>query len=186
MPAVTLALDSYEFGFENPTTIGGATGGSVAGKVKFDELTISSRWSGVSPQLFKVFASGSHYATAVLARISGSDVTVGWVLGTVFMTSNSIHGTSTAVPTETLTMIFGSITAATSGHTTAWDQILNRNDGPDATGNPLVALPTMDDPALTLEFQSTNPSVPALTLALNSYHFGFENPTTIRFRHGRH
>ena len=40
--AVTFGLNSYEFGFENATSIGAASGGAGAGKAKFDDLTVSA------------------------------------------------------------------------------------------------------------------------------------------------
>ena len=63
---VTLDLSSYQFGFENSTTIGSS--GSGAGKTTFDDLTVSALLSGASPQLFNVLATGSHYDTAVLTQ----------------------------------------------------------------------------------------------------------------------
>src|SRR5262249_45205135 len=39
---VHLALDTFHFGFHNPTTIGSGSSGAGAGKAQFDELTVDA------------------------------------------------------------------------------------------------------------------------------------------------
>src|SRR4029077_13323573 len=47
------ALKDFSFGVENPTTIGSATGGAGAGKIKFNEFTIKKTTDAASPAFFK-------------------------------------------------------------------------------------------------------------------------------------
>ena len=112
---MTLALNSYAFGFENPTTIGSATSGAGAGKAKFDNLDVSTPLSDASPQLLKVLVSGGHFETAVLTQrnAAGSPVAQ-WSLGTVFLNFDDIHNDSAAVPSEDLHLVFGSVKEITS------------------------------------------------------------------------
>src|SRR5260221_672264 len=80
LPAVTLTLDSYQFGFVNATTIGSATSGAGAGKATFNELTVTDPLSGASPQLFAALVAGGHYQTAVLTQRNGAgDPVAEWV-----------------------------------------------------------------------------------------------------------
>ena len=51
----------FSFGIENPTTIGSATGGAGAGKIKFNEFTIKKTTDSASPAFFGNAESGSHY-----------------------------------------------------------------------------------------------------------------------------
>ena len=129
LPEVTLDLSSYQFGFENSTTIG--PNGAGAGKTTLDDLAVSAPLSGASPQLFNVLATGNHYGTAVLTqRNAAGDPEAEWILGTVFLTSDGIADASAAVPAETLQLIFGSLTEATSDHTASWNQLTNAESGP--------------------------------------------------------
>jgi type VI protein secretion system component Hcp len=127
--SVHLALDTFNFGFHNATTIGSATGGAGAGKAKFDELNVAALFSANSPVLLKALVIGAHYETAVLTQrdASGNPVAA-WALGTVFVTDDGVKS-GTPLPTETLTFAFGSITEATSAHSTSWSQVLNENEG---------------------------------------------------------
>ena len=181
LPAMTLNLDSYQFGFENPTTIGSATGGAGAGKAKFDDLIVSARLSDASPQLLKALVIGGHFPTAVLTqRNAAGNPVAQWILSTVFLNADGITGSGSAVPTETLHMVFGSVNEATAGHSISWNQAENRDGDPTPpTGVTLAPLPPASAPAVTLELQPADASLPAITLALTSYQFGFENPTTI-------
>ena len=59
-------VESFSWGETNPTSLGSATVGAGAGKVKFDSMVITTRVSSASPQLALMCASGLHAATAVL------------------------------------------------------------------------------------------------------------------------
>jgi len=45
----------------HPTTIGSATGGAGAGKVKFNEFTIHKTTDRASPTLYKNVSTGKHF-----------------------------------------------------------------------------------------------------------------------------
>src|SRR6266851_1131438 len=67
-------IKDFSFGVENPTTIGSATGGAGAGKIKFNEFTIKKTTDQASPLFFRNCAAGMHYKTVTLAvRKAGGD-----------------------------------------------------------------------------------------------------------------
>src|SRR5216683_6445245 len=67
-------IKDFSFGVENPTTIGSATGGAGAGKIKFNEFTIKKTADKASPLFFRNCAAGMHYKTVTLAvRKAGGD-----------------------------------------------------------------------------------------------------------------
>ena len=45
-------IKDFSFGIENPTTIGSATGGAGAGKIKFNEFLITKTTDKASPNFF--------------------------------------------------------------------------------------------------------------------------------------
>jgi type VI secretion system secreted protein Hcp len=45
-------IKDFSFGIENPTTIGSATGGAGAGKIKFNEFSITKTTDTASPNFF--------------------------------------------------------------------------------------------------------------------------------------
>ena len=67
-------IKDFSFGVENPTTIGSATGGAGAGKIKFNEFTIKKTTDKSSPLFFKNCCAGVHYGSVTIAmRKSGGD-----------------------------------------------------------------------------------------------------------------
>ena len=67
-------IKDFSFGIENPTTIGSATGGAGAGKIKFNEFTIKKTTDQASPLFFRNCAAGAHYKKVTLAvRKAGGD-----------------------------------------------------------------------------------------------------------------
>lgn len=59
-------VESFSWGETNATTIGSATGGAGAGKVKFDQFVITTRVSSASPELAFKCAAGAHIPTGTL------------------------------------------------------------------------------------------------------------------------
>jgi len=169
LPAVTLALDSYQFGFENS-----------AGTATFDDLQVTAPLNGESPLLFEVLASESHYDTALLTQRDGSgDPVAEWALDLVFITSDGIQNDSAATPTEELHFAFDALSEGTSANTASWSQVANTSTGPSLPGD-LVDPPGPAAPPMTLELTgSTGAALTPVTLALDSYQFGFENPISI-------
>jgi len=67
-------IKEFSFEIENKTTIGSATGGAGAGKIKFDEFQIKKTTDKASPIFFRNCAAGTHYKTVVLSvRKAGGD-----------------------------------------------------------------------------------------------------------------
>ncbi len=57
---LALQLSAFAMETENVVSIGSATSGAGAGKVKFDPLTITRNFDAASPALFQLCAAGSH------------------------------------------------------------------------------------------------------------------------------
>lgn len=132
-------IKDFSFGVENPTTIGSATGGAGAGKIKFNEFTIKKTTDKASPALFRNCASGAHYKTVVLEMRQVSDknssvfkVLQRFTFGTVFTTKIDWSGPGDEGPEESITFVYGTLTVAYNGQTSGdssafgWDQIQNK------------------------------------------------------------
>src|SRR5262245_36667013 len=75
-PKAAFEIKDFSFGVENPTTIGSATGGAGAGKIKFNEFTIKKTSDKASPVFFKNCCIGSHYPNVTIEmRKAGGDPT---------------------------------------------------------------------------------------------------------------
>ncbi len=134
-PAPTFEIKDWSFGVENPTTIGSATGGAGAGKVKFNEFTIKKTVDAASPALFKACASGVHYKTVTLTvrKAGATSPYLTYTFGTVFISAVNFASPvpGDPQPMDAITMVYGTLTvteAPTSGSpvTAGWDQITNR------------------------------------------------------------
>jgi len=62
-----LEIKSFEFGCENPTTIGSTTGGAGAGKFKLNPFKVTKDVDSASAALFMACAAGAHYPTLYLS-----------------------------------------------------------------------------------------------------------------------
>jgi type VI secretion system secreted protein Hcp len=127
---------SYQFGADTPTSIGSASGGAGAGKVKFNELTITKQVDKSSPTLFKDLSAGGHFEKVVLTvrKAGGTQDYLTITMGLVFVTHYSQGGTGD-IPTETIGFDFGNIQidykpqtssgALGSSIVDGWDQVQN-------------------------------------------------------------
>lgn len=127
---------SYEFGADNPNTIGSATGGAGAGKVKFNEIVITKPVDTSSPTLFKDLSSGEHFQNMVLTVRKAGETQdyLKITMGTVFVSHYSQAGTGDT-PTETIGFDFATIQIEYKAHTPTgtlgssvvdgWDQVQN-------------------------------------------------------------
>src|SRR5262249_48559710 len=85
-------IKDFSFDVENPTTIGSATGGAGAGKIKFNEFTIKKTSDKASAIIFQHCAQGVHYQTATLSMRkagggkAGGQIFLVFHFGTVFTT----------------------------------------------------------------------------------------------------
>jgi len=120
-------IRDFSFGVENPTTIGSATGGAGAGKVKFNEFTIKKTIDKASPAFFRACATGSHYAkVTITVRKSGGDTTFDF--GTVFVSGIKwVPADGPANSLEEITFLAGSMKVTADGSVSCWDQVLNKS-----------------------------------------------------------
>ena len=138
-------IKDFSFGVENPTTIGSATGGAGAGKIKFNEFTIKKTTDRASPLFFKNCCVGAHYKEVVIAmRKSGGDATTSgkeflrFKFDTVFTTKIDWSGPGDEGPEESITFVFGKLgmkyipqkqegVQETTTAIAGWDQVLNQD-----------------------------------------------------------
>jgi len=134
-----IELKDFSFGVENPTTIGSATGGAGAGKVKFNAFAIKKTTDKSSPSLFINCAAGSHYDTVTLTcRKAGKDPQdyLKFVFSTVFTTKVDWSGPGDLGAEETVAFVYGKVVinyapqnkdGSLGGFSkTGWDQIKNQ------------------------------------------------------------
>jgi len=117
----------FSLGASNPTTIGSATGGAGAGKVKFKEFTIKKTIDKASPAFFRACATGSHYAkVTITVRKSGGDTTFDF--GTVFVSGIKwVPADGPVNSLEEITFLAGSMKVTADGSVSCWDQVLNKS-----------------------------------------------------------
>ncbi|MFI5386894.1 MAG: MBG domain-containing protein, partial [Fimbriimonadales bacterium] len=128
---VDVALDSYQFGFQNSGSGGSTGGGGGTGNVSFNDLEVTAPISGVSPQIFEAMASGKLFGTAVLTQrdAAGNPVAI-WVLADVLIASDGVSGSSGDFPTEQIQMNFDKVTYVTTAETASWSDVTGTNTGP--------------------------------------------------------
>ena len=107
-----IELESFNWSASNGTTIGSATGGAGAGKIRFEQLNIVKRVDKSSPVLFMQCATGNHYKEVKLtARKAGAGqqdyltFTMKLVFLTKYETVSDQH--SNGVVFEHISMVFG-------------------------------------------------------------------------------
>ena len=179
---LTLNLDSYSFGFTNPVSIGSNVTGAGAGKAAFNDLIVTTPLNAKSPTLFLDLAGALSFSQATLTQnnAAGKPVAV-WILKPVNLDSDKVDGVGSATPEETIQFKFRAVTETTNVNTQYWDQIGNTvgTPSPLPTGVTLDPLPTPPATAATLQLYSATSAVPAITIAVDSYQFMFEHPTTV-------
>jgi type VI secretion system secreted protein Hcp len=138
-------IKDFSFGAENATTIGSATGGAGAGKIKFNEFTIKKPTDTASPYFFRNCAAGAHYKKVTLAiRKSGgmADRTgkpfLVFNFGTVFTTKIDWSGPGDEGPEESITFVYGALDVAYAQQkpdgsmeplkNTSWSQVTNKSE----------------------------------------------------------
>ena len=109
-------IKDFSFGVENPTTIGSATGGAGAGKIKFNEFTIKKTSDSASPLFFLNAATGAHYdkVTIQMRKAGGDPQSAGkpfliFKFGTVFTTKINWSGAGDEGPEESITFVYGTL-----------------------------------------------------------------------------
>jgi type VI secretion system secreted protein Hcp len=138
-------IKDFSFGVENPTTIGSATGGAGAGKIKFNEFTIKKTTDQASPLFFKNCCAGVHYGSVTIAmRKAGGDPNLTgkeflrFKFDTVFTTKIDWSGPGDEGPEESITFVYGKLgvkytpqqasgQAGSDQKLSGWDQVTNKS-----------------------------------------------------------
>jgi len=145
-PNAAFEIKDFSFGVENPTTIGSATGGAGAGKIKFNEFTVKKTSDQASPAFFKNCCAGAHYKTVTISmRKAGGDpksagkAFLQFKFGTVFTTKIDWSGPGDEGPEESITFVYGVLGVlytvqnadGTPGkdNPAGWDQVQNIDAG---------------------------------------------------------
>ena len=114
----TILVSSFEFGVENKTTVGTATGGAGAGKATLQTLKITKPVDSASPGLFAVSAAGAHFNEARLfIRRVGSNVGDHLVYRFKLVYVNAVDWSGSSgdeQPQETVSFSYGALTIAYS------------------------------------------------------------------------
>lgn len=70
-----IQVADFSLEVENPTTIGSSTGGAGAGKLKFDQFSVSKGVDNATPQLYQAMAMGIHFDLVRIAfRKAGAGI----------------------------------------------------------------------------------------------------------------
>ena len=119
-PLKAIQLASFMLGTENPTTIGSASSGAGAGKVKFQTFEVTKNVDKASASLFTACASKAHFPQVDLyirkagaASAPGGGTGHSYLLYTfrlVFITTVSWSGgAGQDAPTETVDFVYGAL-----------------------------------------------------------------------------
>jgi type VI secretion system secreted protein Hcp len=133
-------IKDFSFGIENPTAIGSATGGTGAGKIKFNEFNIKKTTDGTSATFFKNCCAGAHYKTVTIElRKTGPDPAASakpflrFRFDTVFTTKIDWSGPGDEGPEESITFVYGKLGVkfiprepGSQPVQAGWDQVLNQ------------------------------------------------------------
>ncbi|HKA06474.1 MAG TPA: type VI secretion system tube protein Hcp [Gemmataceae bacterium] len=113
-------VQDFSFGVETPSTIGSATGGAGAGKIKFNEFTIKKTSDSASPALFEVkdFSFGVENPTTIGSATGGAGAgKIKFNEFTIKKTSDSASpafsqgwsGPGDEGPQESITFVYGKL-----------------------------------------------------------------------------
>jgi type VI secretion system secreted protein Hcp len=147
-------ISSFNLGIQNSVAIGSSGGGAGAGKAQFQDFTFTKAVDTISPAIFKVLASGSHFANARLVlrkagAVGGKTQAAYLQYEFELVAVSSQHWAGSAgddQPTESITLKVGAVKISYSPQkpdgtlgqaiTGTWSQVLNSNvfdplpDGP--------------------------------------------------------
>jgi type VI secretion system secreted protein Hcp len=155
-------IKDFSFGVENPTTIGSATGGAGAGKVKFHEFVIKKTIDSASPAFFKNCVAGVHYKTVTIEmrKAGGDPKSAGkpylqYQFKNVFVSKINWSGPGDEGPQESITFDYGKFrvkyekheTIGPVGETVASAPSSQPISNPVVTTMPPVSNPTTLPPA---------------------------------------
>jgi len=142
-------LVSFSWGATNPVSIGSATGGAGAGKLKFDDLRVVKKVDLSSPKLFQACATGQHISTGTIVVRKAGGVQLEYLklnLNLIFIKDIQQQGTPQGdeIPLEEITMAIGSLQfqyqqqgsdgKAQGGPSIASWNVVTNNDNPTIPG----------------------------------------------------
>jgi type VI secretion system secreted protein Hcp len=130
-------IRDFSFGVESPTTIGSATSGAGAGKVKFNEFTIKKTTDKSSPAFFKNCCAGVHYKSVTISMRRAGETAgrefLRFKFDTVFTTKIDWSGPGDEGPEESVTFVYGKLGIKVTPPETdlkpvvaGWDQVMNK------------------------------------------------------------
>ena len=109
-------IKNFSFGVDSSAAIGSGTSGAGAGKVKFNDFTITKTTDSASPVFFKNSVAGSHYGKVILTmRKAGGDPSsagqpfLTFTFGTVFTSKIDWSGPGDEGPEESITFVYGQL-----------------------------------------------------------------------------
>src|ERR1043165_2804741 len=109
-------IKEFSFDIEHAHTLGSATGGGSAGKIKFNEFTIKKTLDKASCIFFLDCVTGIHYKNAIIAvRKAGASTSSAGVpyleycFNTVFVTKIEWSGPGDEGPEESITFAYGKL-----------------------------------------------------------------------------
>jgi type VI secretion system secreted protein Hcp len=136
-----IELQNFQLGVDNAMTIGAASSGAGAGKVKFQQFQVQKKIDATSPALYTMSAAGIHMPTVTLGvrKAGGASTPKDYLIFTfklVFVTDITwMGGAGDEAPTESVTFTFGALqvsyakqdNSGTLGNptTSAWSVVTN-------------------------------------------------------------
>lgn len=102
-------IKDFSFGVENPTTIGSATGGAGAGKIKFNEFTIKKTSDAASPALQKVSVAGMQIPLTQKTQYNGQEYYIVKLTDVLISSVQSSSSSGESRPMESLSLNFTKI-----------------------------------------------------------------------------
>ena len=115
-------IQDFSFGVENPTTIGSATSGAGAGKVKFKAFTIRRVVDSASPLFQRAATNGQRFRQVRLEmRKSGGDPKefLVYTFTNVMVTRVQMSGSGGDRPVESITCIYEALSTQAANPDTA-------------------------------------------------------------------
>ena len=105
-------IRAFSLGATNASTIGSATGGVGAGKVKFNEFTIKKTTDQASPLFRRALAGGQHFGQVKLEMRKAGGDPVTYTFSDVSVSRVSWSGPGDEGPEESVTFVYGSVAMA--------------------------------------------------------------------------
>ena len=109
-------IKDFSFDVGNPTTIGSATSGAGAGKIKFNEFIITKTTDRASPVFFQECCAGDHCETVIIEmrKADGAPMNAGqpflqYRFGTVFTTKIEWSSPGAEGPHESISFVYGKL-----------------------------------------------------------------------------